>query len=543
MNQALADLKQRLAEIYDLERALGVMGWDQRTMMPPKGAAARAEASATLSGVIHEHFISDEIGRLLDQVASVESELGHDSDDASLVRVTRREWEKARRVPAEIASAWAREGGKAHVAWLEAREKNDFSIFLPALRRVHDVALRWAELMEQGDSPYDAFLDEYEPGMTTAEVKAVFDVLRPELTAIVREAGEPADNSFLEGDFPIPVQQEFLAGILRDFGFEEGSYRLDPTVHPFATSFTGTDIRMTTRYKPDNLRALWAAMHEAGHGLTYQGVDPELGRSPLYGNASLGLGESQSRTWENLVGRSLPFWRGRYPELQRLFPQLEAVELDDFFRGINRVAPGLIRVDADEVTYSLHIILRFELEQELVSGTLALEDLPEAWNARMKELLGIDVPDDVRGVLQDVHWTGPRTATSPRTPSGMRSRCRSGGRSRGSYRTSTTSSRRASSGGSTSRCARGSTGTDASSRRWRRSSTQSARTRSTRSRISSTCAARSPGSSPPRPLRSRPVPAGPVRGLSPDGSRADMSARKSFATSSPHVVVEVRRRR
>ena len=162
---------------------------------------------------------------------------------------------------------------------------------------------------------------------------------------------------------------------------------------------------MTTRYKPTNLRALWATMHEAGHGLTYQGVDPALGRTPLYGNASLGLGESQSRSWENLVGRSLPFWRGRYPELQRLFPQLERVELETWYRGINRVAPGLIRVDADEVTYSLHIILRFELEQELVSGTLALAELPDAWNARMQELLGVDVPDDARGVLQDVHWT------------------------------------------------------------------------------------------------------------------------------------------
>ena len=163
---------------------------------------------------------------------------------------------------------------------------------------------------------------------------------------------------------------------------------------------------MTTRYKPDNLRALWAAMHEAGHGLSYQGVDPALGRSPLYGNASLGLGESQSRTWENLVGRSLPFWRGRYPELQRLFPQLECGRARDFFRGINRVAPGLIRVDADEVTYSLHIILRFELEQELVAGTLALEDLPEAWNARMKDVARRSTsPTTLRGVLQDVHWT------------------------------------------------------------------------------------------------------------------------------------------
>ncbi len=270
---------------------------------------------------------------------------------------------------------------------------------------MHDVALRWAECMEPGESPYDAFLDEYEPGMTTAEVKAVFDVLAPELAAIVRGAGEPADDSFLEGDFPIEIQQDFLAEILRDFGFEEGAYRLDPTVHPFATSFSRTDIRMTTRYKPTNLRALWAAMHEAGHGLTYQGADPALERSPLYGNASLGLGESQSRTWENLVGRSLPFWRGRYPELQRRFPQLERVDLGTWYRGINRVAPGLVRVDADEVTYSLHIILRFELEQELVSGTLALADLPEAWRARMQELLGVDVPDDCHGVLQDVHWT------------------------------------------------------------------------------------------------------------------------------------------
>jgi carboxypeptidase Taq len=404
VNTALAELKQRLAEVYDLERALGVLGWDQRTMMPPQGAPARAEAAATLAGLAHERFVTDEIGRLLDAVTPLEAELDYDSDDASLIRVTRRDWEKARRVPPELAAAWTREGARAHAAWLEAREANDFAVFLPAFQRVHDVALRWAEYMEPGDSPYDPFLNEYEPGMKTADVKAVFDVLRPELIAIVHEAGEPPDDSFLEGDFPLATQEEFFAGILRDFGFEEGSYRLDPTVHPFATSFSRTDIRLTTRYRPENLRSLWSTMHEAGHGLTYRGVDPALARSPLYGNASLGLGESQSRTWENLVGRSLPFWRGRYPELQRLFPQLQAVELDDFYRGINRVAPGLIRVQADEVTYSLHIILRFELEQELVAGTLAPADLPEAWNARMVDFLGVEVPDDARGILQDVHW-------------------------------------------------------------------------------------------------------------------------------------------
>jgi carboxypeptidase Taq len=405
MGEAFIELRQRLAEIHDLERALGVLGWDQRTMMPSRGAPARAEALATLGGLVHERFVDDETGRLLDRLAPLAESLDYDSDDASLIRVTRRDWEKARRVPAELAAAWLREGAKAQAAWLEARAAGDYGIFLPAFRRVHEIALRWAECFDPGDSPYDAFLDEYEPGMKTAEVEAAFDVLRPELTAIVAGAGEPADDSFLEGDFPVAHQQKFLGDVLRRFGFEDDAWRLDPTVHPFATSFSRTDIRMTTRYKPDNLRALWAGLHEAGHGLTYQGADPALERTPLAGSPSLGLGESQSRTWENLVGRSRPFWARFLPELRRLFPQLGAVELDEFVRGINRVAPGPIRVDADEVTYSLHIILRFELEQRLVDGSLALEELPEAWNAGMADLLGVEVESDAQGVLQDVHWS------------------------------------------------------------------------------------------------------------------------------------------
>jgi len=405
MNDALTELKLRLAEIHDLEKTLSVLSWDQRTTMPAKGAPARAEALATLGGIVHERFVDDELGRLLERAEPLAAQLEYDSDDASLLRVVRRDWDKARRVPAELAAAWLREGSKAQAAWLEARAASDFAIFLPAFRRVHEVALRWAECQEPGDSPYDAFLDEYEPGMKTAEVRAVFDVLRPELTAIVHETGEPADDSFLDGDYPVAAQQEFLEEVLTRFGFEEDAWRLDPTVHPFATSFSRTDIRMTTRYRPDNLRAIWAAMHEGGHGLTYQGCDPALDRTPLAGSASLGLGESQSRLWENLLGRSLPFWRRFYPELQRRFPALAVVDLETFHRGINRVAPGLIRVDADEVTYSLHIILRFELEQRLVDGSLALEELPEAWNAGMWEFLGIEVPDDARGVLQDVHWS------------------------------------------------------------------------------------------------------------------------------------------
>jgi len=403
--EPLVELKQHLTEIDDLERALGVLAWDQRTNMPAGGASARSETLATLGGVVHERFTADETGRLLEAVRPLEEQLDHDGDDASLIRVARRDWEKQRRVPKELAEAWLREGSKAHAAWLEAREASRFDLFLPAFRRVHEIALRWAEYMEAGDSPYDAFLDEYEPGMRTSEVKAVFEVLRPALTEIVRSAGEPADDSFLEGDYPVETQKAFLEDVLGHFGFEDGTWRLDPTVHPFAIGIGRGDIRMTTRYRPDNLRALWAAMHEAGHGLTYQGLDPALDRTPLAGGPSLGLGESQSRTWENLVGRSLPFWRGFLPKLQQRFPQLGSVDLETWYRGINRVAPSLIRVNADEVTYSLHIILRFELEQQLVDGTLALEELPEAWNARMTEFLGVDVPDDAHGVLQDVHWT------------------------------------------------------------------------------------------------------------------------------------------
>ena len=405
MTGALTELKRRLAEIEDLESAVGVLSWDRRTTMPAAGAPARAEAVATLGGIIHERFVDDEVGRLLDQLRPLEDELGYDSDDASLIRVTRRDWEKRRRVPKEIAESWLREGAKAHAAWLEARETADYAVFLPAFRSVYEVALRWAEHMEPGDSPYDAFLDEYEPGMKTSEVTAVFDVLRPELTAIVAGAGEPADDSFLDGDYPVAEQQRFLEDVLRRLGFDNDERRLDPTVHPFAARIALGDIRMTTRYRPDDLRAIWSTLHEAGHGLSYRGLDPALDRTPLAATPSHGLGESQSRTWENLVGRSLPFWRGFLPHLQQVFPRLEAVDLDTWYRGINRVAPGLIRVNADEVTYSLHIILRFELEQRLVERTLSLEELPEAWNAGMQELLGVDVPDDRHGVLQDVHWT------------------------------------------------------------------------------------------------------------------------------------------
>jgi carboxypeptidase Taq len=402
---ALNDLKRRLAEISDLSRASGVLGWDQRVTMPPLGTPARAEAQATLGRIIHESFVSDEIGRLLDRLRTHEESLPYDSDDASLIRVTRRDWEKARRVPTELEVEMTRAAASGHHAWVEARRNSDFASFLPYLRENVELKRRYADCFEWDDSPYTPLLDDYEPGMTTTEVKAVFDVLRPALTEIVASAPE-VDASFLHGSFDEDAQRAFAEKVVATLGFEEGAWRIDPTAHPFCTSFSNRDVRLTTRYYPDNLESIWSTLHEAGHGLYAHGIASSLMRTPLANAPSLGMNESQSRTWENLVGRSRPFWTHWYPTLQKAFPSLARVELDAFLRAVNRAEPGLIRVDADETTYSLHIILRFEIEQELVAGTVKLEELPELWNAKMKEFLGIDVPDDGSGVLQDVHWSG-----------------------------------------------------------------------------------------------------------------------------------------
>ena len=401
MATALEELRKRLAKVSDVSRAAGVLGWDQRVTMPPLGTEARADQLATLGRIAHERFIDDEVGRLLDRAEPLVESLPYDSDDASLVRVTRRDWEKARRVPVELREQMTREAARGHHAWVQARRDSDYASFETNL----ELKRRYVDCFEWSDSPYTPLLDDYEPGMLTAEVREVFSVLRPALTEIVAAAPD-VDASFLHGDFPPADQRAFAERILATLGFDDGSWRLDPTAHPFCTSFSNRDVRLTTRYHADNLESVWSTLHEAGHGLYAHGIADSLLRSPLGGAPSLGLNESQSRTWENLVGRSRPFWEHWYAPLQESFAALREVELDAFVRAINRAEPGLIRVDADETTYSLHIVLRFELEQELLEGTVSLDDLPEVWNARMKEFLGVDVPDDAHGVLQDVHWSG-----------------------------------------------------------------------------------------------------------------------------------------
>jgi carboxypeptidase Taq len=405
MPSAIATLRERIGEIHDLDRASALLGWDQQTKMPPGGAGVRAEQRATLDRLSHEALTSDEMGELLEELAPAENSLDYDSDEAALIRLVRRDWEKARRVPAELQAEMSRAASLAMPVWVKARQEADFSQFLPALQKNVELRRRYVECFDGYDEPYDVLLDDFEPGMKTAEVRAVFERLKEAQIPLVAEIRQDGERPVRGGPFPIERQKEFELKVIERFGYDHSEWRLDTAVHPFASSIAITDIRLTTRYFEDNLDGLFGTMHETGHGLYEHGVARELERTPLAHGTSLGFHESQSRLWENMVGRSLPFWRYVFPQLQATFPEaVGSATVDDWYRSVNWVEPSLIRVEADEVTYNLHIILRFELEQELLAGSIDLADLPEVWNQRMKEYLGVEPPNDADGVLQDMHW-------------------------------------------------------------------------------------------------------------------------------------------
>ena len=344
MDADLLALRERLAEISDLYRTMGVLGWDQKVTMPPGGHPARAEALATIGRIAHERFTDDEIGRLLERLRPLEESLDYDSDEASIIRVTRRDWEKQRRVPTELRTEMVRAAALGNQVWIEARANDDFEAFRPALERNLELKRRYVECFEWEDSPYTPLLDDFEPFMLTSEVAEVFGVVRPVLSELVKAAPH-VEASFLDAHYPQGLQREFAERVLATLGFEEGAWRLDTTVHPFCTSFSTRDVRLTTRYHETGLESFWSTMHESGHGLYAHGISRSLERTPLATSPSLGLNESQSRTWENLVGRSRPFWMHWYEPLQETFPsQLGDVDLEAFLAGINRAEPGLIRV-------------------------------------------------------------------------------------------------------------------------------------------------------------------------------------------------------
>jgi carboxypeptidase Taq len=408
VSETVTELRRELAQIIDLRTAARVLEWDQLVMMPRGGATTRGDHLATVGRVAHELFVRDEIGELLEAAARDVDGADPDSDDACLVEVTRRDWEKARRIPADLHAEMTKLASESVEAWATARENDDYASFRPWLDRTLDLKRQYVACFPPADDPYDVLLDDFEREMHTDEVRRVFDRLEPALRELVAAADPEEDEAFLTGPYPEQMQHELSLAVIRAFGASNEFFRLDSTVHPFCTSFSTQDVRLTTRYAEDDLHAssIFSTLHEAGHGLYERGGDPALDRTPLATGCSSALHESQSRLWENVIGRSLPFWTWFYPQVRDGFAVLADVPLEVFHRAINRPRPSLIRVDADETTYGLHIILRFGLEQELLFGGLDTKDLPERWDDRMQELVGIRPADDRRGCLQDVHWAG-----------------------------------------------------------------------------------------------------------------------------------------
>lgn len=410
MTNSLAQLKERLAQISDLSNVAALLNWDQQVNMPPGGSEARAHHLSTVESLTHSLFVADETGHLLEEAAEEVVGLPYESDDASLVRVTQREYGKMRRVPESLVAERARTTSRAFDAWQKARTESDFKRFQPHLERVLELTIRYAEAIGYEDDLYDALLDRYEPEMKTSELNEVFDEMKTGLVPLVEaitEQDQPIDDSFFNGRYSDQAQWDFGTLILEDIGFDFEHGRQDRSAHPFTTSFSPLDVRLTTRVTPNRFQsALFGTIHEGGHALYDQGIHPDLIRTPLCTGASYGVHESQSRLWENVIARSRAFWSHYLPVLREFFPdQLADVEIDTFYRAINKVEPSLIRVEADEVTYNLHIFLRFELEQALLNDQLQVARLPDAWNAKMEEYLGVVPPDDARGVLQDVHWS------------------------------------------------------------------------------------------------------------------------------------------
>jgi carboxypeptidase Taq len=406
----IAKLRERAGEISDLGGIAGLLLWDQNTLMPRGGAGARADQLEALERIQHDRLTDPGLGALLDALEPWAASAVPDSDDARLVAALRRDHHKAVRVPTSLAAEQSSAAAHAQEAWTVARETRDYARFRPALEHVIDLCHRYAACFDgTGDfaHPYDVLLDDYEPSLTTAELRTLFDRLQQELVPLVAaSASAPNGSGILPGHHPVGAQHALLNEVLSAVGFERDHWRLDESVHPFARSMAATDVRLTTRWEPDDLAmAFYSCLHEFGHGLYEAQMDPRHYRTTLAEATGLGVHESQSRLWENLVGRSRPFCEWALPLLRsHLGGPFESMDADGLYRGVNRVQLSLIRIEADETTYNLHIALRFELELALIEGRLEVKDLPEAWDEATHRLLGLEVPDVLHGVLQDIHW-------------------------------------------------------------------------------------------------------------------------------------------
>ena len=421
------DFNNYIAQINDLLCAANTLVWDANTQMPPHGAATRGLQLATLSKLAQELLTSAEMGRLLDRAEAEVEDEEPDSYRLRAVRSARQAYTVAQRIPLSLVGAMAAAKTVAQQAWEEAKERNDFGHFAPHLADMVQFNRELAEAIGYDEHPYDALLLQYEPGMTAARLASLFAELKGgilPLLARITASGSAVDSAFLTRLYPEEAQRAFGLEIARKFGYDLDRGRLDIAAHPFEISFTRQDVRITTRYQPTYLPgAIFGIFHETGHALYEQGVDPALTRSALttdflglyaVGGASFGTHESQSRLWENQIGRSRVFWQHHFPRLQAFFPtQLADIDGERFYRAVNRVQPSLIRVEADEVTYNLHIMLRVEIEMGLMDGSIAVADLPAIWNAKMEEYLGVTPPTDSQGVLQDIHWSAGYIGSFP----------------------------------------------------------------------------------------------------------------------------------
>ncbi|MBN1485706.1 MAG: carboxypeptidase M32 [Chloroflexia bacterium] len=408
MNENMQLLRERLQEIRDLNAAAGLLYWDQTTYMPPAASPARARQMATLRRISHQKSVDPELGRLLDELDPYAEGLPPGSDDAALVRLARRDYERATRVPSDFVARFAQHRAETFEAWTRARPADDFALVQPYLEKTVQYSREMAGFFPGYEHIADPLIDFSDYGIKVSILRPLFaelrQGLRPLLQAIAKKP--PIDDACLRQTYPVEQQLAFVRELVQHLGYDMQRGRIDLVPHPYTTMFSIYDVRLTTRASAELLNeALFGTIHEAGHSLYDQGIDPAFEGTPLARGASSGVHESQSRLWENVVGRSRAFWTFFYPRLQQVFPdQLANVPLETFYRAANKVQPGLIRVNADELTYNMHIIIRFELELDLLEGRLAVADLPEAWRERYRRDLGVVPPDDRDGVMQDMHW-------------------------------------------------------------------------------------------------------------------------------------------
>lgn len=411
MAEALAKFRELTRTLKQYEEILGVIYWDMRTGAPRKGIELRSEAVGTLSAEVFRLSTSDEMGELLTRLEEKNTYESLGAIDRKLVKEMREDFDRNRKIPAEMYKEYVILTSQSESAWEEAKEKDDFPGFSKYLERIVDYNRKFIELWGVQGTPYDTLLDLYEPGMTTTELDRLFGELRARLVPLaeaIRTRGDRPGTTFLQGKFDIAAQQDFSRFMLGQMGFDFEAGRLDESVHPFATGLNTGDVRITTHYwENDLISALFSTIHEGGHALYEQNIAAELASTPLATGTSMGIHESQSRLWENMIGRSRGFWQRYFPDLQRRFPaQLGGVNAEDFYRGINVVEPSLIRIEADELTYNLHIMIRYEIEKMIFNEGLAVRDLPDVWRAKYKEALGVEPKTNAEGVLQDVHWSG-----------------------------------------------------------------------------------------------------------------------------------------